>query len=406
MFDNLLYQHSSKLIADDITSGTLPGAILLSGPAASGKLTCALEIARILSCTGSKEHPTPGHWLCNCPSCLKNKELIHQNVLLAGSRECSLEILAAKKALLTAVYDNASYLPAARFFFLRAVRKLTMRFSQTLWEDDDKASKISPVIQNIDECLESLEPKAVLPAPEKLEKLCDKICDYCDKLESTFLYKSLPINQIRNASSWAHLKSVAGKKVIIIENAEQMREAPRNALLKILEEPPEDTVFVLTTAHRGAIMQTILSRVRTYSFCERTPEQQAEVIDRVFHAAASFSGKTIEGYLQQFLPMPPDAVKQVAFEYYQSICTGKLMPPATVVKNCAGFSSKFLFKIFLIGIQESCKNFDSPVATELFRKNSRSLLECYNNVSVYNQNPTAALEKLTRDLALNRRMVQ
>ena len=55
MFDNLLYQNASSLLKDDILNNRLPGAILLSGPVASGKLTCALEIARILSCSGENE---------------------------------------------------------------------------------------------------------------------------------------------------------------------------------------------------------------------------------------------------------------------------------------------------------------------------------------------------------------
>ena len=134
MFDNLLYQNASSLLKDDILNNRLPGAILLSGPVASGKLTCALEIARILSCSGENEYNQRGHWLCNCPSCKKNKELSNTNVLLAGPRDCSLEILAAKKAFLQAAFDNSSYLVAVRYLFIRSVRKLTMRFSQVLWE--------------------------------------------------------------------------------------------------------------------------------------------------------------------------------------------------------------------------------------------------------------------------------
>ena len=60
MFDNLLYQNASSLLRGDIINNRLPGAILLSGPASSGKLTCALEIARILSCTGQNKYNQRG----------------------------------------------------------------------------------------------------------------------------------------------------------------------------------------------------------------------------------------------------------------------------------------------------------------------------------------------------------
>ena len=108
MFENLLYQDAASLLTLDIKNKTLPSSILLSGPQSSGKLTCALELARVLSCT----EPLPekkGNWLCNCPSCRKQKELAGTNVILAGPRDCSLEILAATRTLLDAGANNYSY---------------------------------------------------------------------------------------------------------------------------------------------------------------------------------------------------------------------------------------------------------------------------------------------------------
>ena len=261
MFDNLLYQPAAALLSADIAKNQLPGAILLSGAASSGKLTCALEVARILACTGNPR----GSWTCACPSCRKSKELASTNLLLAGSRDCTLEICAANRALLQAACDNAAHLTAARYLFVRAVRKLTLRFSAVLWEDDDKLSKLAPCLQAIDEQLELIAVEKPLPEQAKLEKITAEIIKQAEKLESGFMYDALPISQIRKAALWAHLKSAEGRKVCIIENADRMNEGARNALLKTLEEPPEDTVFVLTTARRSAMLPTILSRVRTYS---------------------------------------------------------------------------------------------------------------------------------------------
>lgn len=401
MFDNLLYQSSSSLLRDDILNNRLPGAILLSGPASSGKLTCALEIARILSCSGQNEWKQRGHWLCECPSCKKNKELSNTNVLLAGPRDCSLELLAAKKAFLQAAYDNVSYLPAVRYLFIRSVRKLTMRFSQVLWEGDDKLSKLSPIIAAIDEQMEKLNPEKALPDTDKLEKICEDLVKNCDKLESGFMYDSLPINQIRRASVWAHMKSVSGKKVFIIENAERMLESVRNALLKILEEPPEDMVFILTTSNRGAVMPTILSRVRTYNFTERSPVEQKEVVQRVFHARGEEENLLINDYLQLFLPVKPDIIKKSASAYYNYLLKGQIPLAETIVKECSGFEPRFLFKIFLTGIlEEAAKGQSSPARNEMCAKIIGFCRECYNSVSIYNQSPAAAIERLSRDLCL------
>jgi DNA polymerase III subunit delta' len=56
------------------------------------------------------------------------------------------------------------------------------------------------------------------------------------------------------------------RKVFIIGDADRLvpqtgAEAAANALLKALEEPPADTVFLLTTAEPDALLPTILSRV-------------------------------------------------------------------------------------------------------------------------------------------------
>src|SRR5205809_5530042 len=60
--------------------------------------------------------------------------------------------------------------------------------------------------------------------------------------------------------------ALARRKVFLIGDAERLvpqtgAEAAANALLKALEEPPADTVFILTTAAPESLLPTILSRV-------------------------------------------------------------------------------------------------------------------------------------------------
>ena len=149
MFDNLLYQNVSDLLSSDIYNDRFPGSILLSGPDSSGKLTAALEIARILSC---KEK---GEWACKCSSCLKHKALTNTNLLLAGPRDCSLEIAASQKAFLHSAQSKDSHLVATRYLFIRSVRKLILRFNPILYQGDDKLSKISSYTSTINEYLDS-----------------------------------------------------------------------------------------------------------------------------------------------------------------------------------------------------------------------------------------------------------
>ena len=142
MFENILLQEASSLLENDIRASALPGALLFYGPSSSGKLSCALETARILSCTGEER----GDWKCTCPSCLRHKALVHQNTMLAGPRDCTLEIASCLAVFLASHEAGAAYERSARYLFLRSVRKLTMRFNPVVWQDDDKLSKIAPVI--------------------------------------------------------------------------------------------------------------------------------------------------------------------------------------------------------------------------------------------------------------------
>jgi DNA polymerase-3 subunit gamma/tau len=89
-----------------------------------------------------------------------------------------------------------------------------------------------------------------------------------------------------------------------------MLESSRNALLKILEEPPESVRFVLASSRRIAIMTTILSRARTYHFSPRDPACTALVIERVFRSSESAS--SVEAFLAARRPFPPARARELA----------------------------------------------------------------------------------------------
>ncbi len=398
MFDNVLHQSATSLLSDDIARKSLPGSILFSGPASSGKLTCALELARVLSCTGEER----GAWTCTCPSCLKHKALVSQSVLLVGPSNRTLELQAAKDTLLSQFANDGKHLEASRYLYVRAVRKLTMRFNPVLWQGESKLAKFAPLVQSIDDCLELIEPGKALPSADDLDKLLADIEKNAIKLESDMLYRSLPVAQIRAASMWAHLSSTSGKKVLIIESADLMESSAKNALLKILEEPPEDCQFILTTAHRSSLLPTILSRVRTYSFFEREDAFQKEVIERVFHYKP-FAGESypvsIDSFLQAYLPVPPNDVKAQASRYFKTIAEGHVPDIYALSSACNSFSPRELFRIFLTGIIDAQKSLSkTPQGSECSAKLLEEIDATRNSVFVFNQTPISALEELARNI--------
>lgn len=77
---------------------------------------------------------------------------------------------------------------------------------------------------------------------------------------------SLPIDAIRKLQQFVKLRTVGTKQIrraIIIEHANTLTTEAQNALLKLLEEPPADTILVLTTSELQTLLPTIQSRVQT-----------------------------------------------------------------------------------------------------------------------------------------------
>lgn len=87
--------------------------------------------------------------------------------------------------------------------------------------------------------------------------------------------KGIIIEQIRKISAFISLivpGKNATKRVVVIEDAEKMTIPAQNSLLKILEEPPDDTIIILTSSLPHKLLQTILSRVNRVHFVKPSEE--------------------------------------------------------------------------------------------------------------------------------------
>jgi DNA polymerase III subunit delta' len=72
------------------------------------------------------------------------------------------------------------------------------------------------------------------------------------------------VRAVREEASRTHHE--APTAVFILDEADRMTEAAANALLKVLEEPPPDVVFVLVARSAEALVGTVPSRARTLPF--------------------------------------------------------------------------------------------------------------------------------------------
>lgn len=79
--------------------------------------------------------------------------------------------------------------------------------------------------------------------------------------------KSLGVEEMRGIIESVQVRAYeGGAKVVILCGAEGMTVQAQNCLLKTLEEPPEDTCFILTAKIQSALLPTILSRCRLIRF--------------------------------------------------------------------------------------------------------------------------------------------
>jgi len=79
--------------------------------------------------------------------------------------------------------------------------------------------------------------------------------------------KNISAEAVREALSFLSQFPVAGGfRTLIIEDAHRLSETAQNVLLKTLEEPPSSAVIILVTHEVGAMLATVLSRVKRMRF--------------------------------------------------------------------------------------------------------------------------------------------
>jgi DNA polymerase III delta prime subunit len=307
MFENIIGQSAVvKALGSELSDGRFPPSSLFFGPTYSGKLSVALETARVLTCArGTAE------WSCECPSCRLQKDLSHPQTVLLGARYSDVEIAASADALLR------SRKPASRYLLVRAVRKLTRRFDPSIADaDDSKVKGMQDRVSHLEELLSDLSPDVELPPDAALGKLLEKIVTAAAPIAAQVRSDMIGIGQVRRLAAWSHLTAGESRKIAILENADRMQDSARNALLKLLEEPPSSVTLILLTTRRAAIIPTILSRLRPYSFGQRPAEEEKEVMLKIFRREdEGFAG--LRGFFLAWREINPEKLAQLAQRFVE-----------------------------------------------------------------------------------------
>jgi DNA polymerase-3 subunit gamma/tau len=336
MFENIICQDAIvDSLKNELASNGLPSSLLLWGPEFCGKLSVALELARVLSCR--EKH---AQWSCGCKACEEHRLLAHPYTLLIGGRYFYQEASACAEVL-----RKTHSLPA-RYLFIRAVRKLLRRFDAALWEGKEPDfKKAAPFLAAAEEALEELLPGKELPGEKKTGGFITRALEAVKGICAAVNFESVPIALVRRVSAWAHIGASGAAKVIIIENADTMREAARNSLLKILEEPPAHVTFILTTTRRSAIMPTILSRLRTYRFIPRAEEADRQVLAKIFRE--EYPAGCLRDFFRSSSGVSSPAAEAYAKAFFTGAASRKKTFSGLFAEDPSWLTDKALFRIFL-----------------------------------------------------------
>ena len=118
-------------------------------------------------------------------------------------------------------------------------------------------------------------------------------CDKCKNCQEIMRGNSLDIieidgasnrgvDDIRNLKDSAYLSPInLKKKVVIIDEVHMLTREAFNALLKVLEEPPKNLIFVLCTTDDNKIPETVLSRLCQIRFIKGNKESLKKSLNKI-----------------------------------------------------------------------------------------------------------------------------
>ena len=198
-FSDIIGQETEKRqLRQAVSEGRIPHAQLFVGPAGVGKLALALAYAQYVSCPNRDEHDSCG----TCPTCLQFNKLQHPDLHFV------FPIIKGDEGDVCDAFADKwrGLLTEQRYF-------------------------------DIDDWYR------VLGAETKQGMIYEK--------ESAEIMRKLSLKSFSG-----------GYKIMIIWQPEKMNVTCANKILKLLEEPPTKTLFLLVSEHPEQLLSTILSRVQ------------------------------------------------------------------------------------------------------------------------------------------------
>ncbi|MCS3858124.1 ATP-binding protein [Salinibacter ruber] len=255
-----------------LTQERVAHAYLLHGPDGVGKRAVAYEMARALQC------PEQADEACDaCPTCRKTRRMVHPDVHVNLPHPWSQE------------KDR---------------------------DEEDMGKRIRRLGENPYAAIDYVRrPSLADPSETSNQQVYYRI----DQVRQDIIQ---PMSLARGEGAY---------KVNVLIDAEKMREEAANTFLKLLEEPPPQTVFLLTTNRPEQLLPTILSRCQQLRFDPLLPETiEQALVDRENMAPdeASMLSRMADGSYSRALELAEnDALmtsRELVLDYFRAAYTQKV----------------------------------------------------------------------------------
>lgn len=221
-------QEAKQRLLKMVHENRVPHALLFSGREGSGNLPAALAFAQHLYCTNKTENGACGE----CAVCNKVSKLIHPDLHLV--------------------------FPIAKSKDVKSSDDLVKEFREAF-----------------------------------LQNSYLTLNDWFNELSAENKQPIIPVEEANGILKKLSYTSYEGSyKMMIIWQPEKMNAEAANKLLKVLEEPPEKTIFVLVSNQPEQLLATIISRVQQIPFYQCSEEDIANALIENYKVNADVAKQT------------------------------------------------------------------------------------------------------------------
>lgn len=173
------------------------------------------------------------------------------------------------------------------------------------------------------------------------------------------------VEDIRDLIDRSQLAPMMGKyKIYIIDEVHQLSSAASSALLKTLEEPPQNVIFILATTDPQKLLPTIISRCQRFDFTKLKKDQ---IRDHLLDISE-----------KENIQMESDAADMIA-----ELSDGGMRDALSIMDQCASYTSDKITVDaidMIYGLTSTDEKVDLLI--DIFRKDISSVL---NRVNQYKQ---------------------